>query len=136
MIGLKSKLLKIALGTSVAILCLSVSEQASFTRGGTFMTSAEALIGAPLTPLSYAGVARRTTRSEPSSAELLWAEQLRVRPSSPCHPLAFRRSTSTAESIPGATDCTPVQNSSRPTGGYRRIWRSPASIRVRSRRLC
>ncbi|WPO44338.1 hypothetical protein SFY93_00455 [Tardiphaga sp. 42S5] len=46
----------------MAILCLSVSEQASFTRGGTFMTSAEALIGAPLTPLSYAGVARRTTR--------------------------------------------------------------------------
>jgi len=62
MTGSKSKLLKIALGTSVAILCLSVSEQASFTRGGTFMTSAEALIGAPLTPLSYAGVARRTTR--------------------------------------------------------------------------
>ncbi|SEI03758.1 hypothetical protein [Tardiphaga sp. OK245] len=62
MTGLKSKLLKIALGTSVAILCLSVSEQASLTRGGTFMTSAEALIGAPLTPLSYAGVARRTTR--------------------------------------------------------------------------
>jgi hypothetical protein len=62
MTGLKSKLLKIALGTSVAILCLSVSDQASLTRGGTFMTSAEALIGAPLTPLSYAGVARRTTR--------------------------------------------------------------------------
>jgi hypothetical protein len=62
MIGFKSKLLKIALGTGVAMLCLSVSEQASFTRGGTFMTSAEALIGAPLTPLSYAGVARRTTR--------------------------------------------------------------------------
>jgi riboflavin synthase alpha subunit len=62
MTGLKSKLLKIALGTSVAILCLSVSEQASLTHGGTFMTSAEALIGAPLTPLSYADVARRTTR--------------------------------------------------------------------------
>lgn len=62
MTGLKSKLLKIALETSVAILCLAVSEQASFTRGGTFMTSAEAFIGAPLTPLSYAGVARRTTR--------------------------------------------------------------------------
>jgi hypothetical protein len=62
MIQFKSKLLKIALGTSVAILCLSVSEQASFTRGGIFMTPAEALIGAPLTPLSYAGVARRTTR--------------------------------------------------------------------------
>jgi hypothetical protein len=62
MIGLKSNLLKIALGTSVAILCLSVSEQASLRRGGTFMTSAEAFIGAPLTPLSYAGVARRTTR--------------------------------------------------------------------------
>ncbi|UFX49155.1 hypothetical protein HAP47_0032750 [Bradyrhizobium sp. 41S5] len=43
-------------------MCLSVSEQASFTRAGTLMTSAEAFIGAPLTPLSYAGVARRTTR--------------------------------------------------------------------------
>ncbi len=62
MIGLKGKLLKIALGTGVAILCLSVGEKSSFTRGGTFMTSAEAFIGAPLTPLSYAGVARRTTR--------------------------------------------------------------------------
>jgi Na+/proline symporter len=62
MIRFKSKLLKIALGTSAAMLCLSVSEQASFTRGGAFMTSAQALIGAPLTPLSYAGVARRTTR--------------------------------------------------------------------------
>ena len=62
MIGLMSKLLKIDLGTSVAILCLSVSEQVSLTRGGTFMTSAEAFIGAPVTPLSYAGVARRTTR--------------------------------------------------------------------------
>lgn len=62
MIGLKSKLLKIALGTGVAILCLSMSENSSFTRGSTFMTSAEAFIGAPLTPLSYAGVARRTTR--------------------------------------------------------------------------
>lgn len=62
MIGSKRKLLKITLGTSVAILCLSVSEQASVTRGGAFMSSAKALIGAPLTPLSYAGVARRTTR--------------------------------------------------------------------------
>lgn len=30
--------------------------------GVTFVSEAEAIIGRPLTPLSYAGVARRTTR--------------------------------------------------------------------------
>ncbi|HQS48914.1 MAG: hypothetical protein B7Y12_12030 [Rhizobiales bacterium 24-66-13] len=55
------------------MLCLSVSEEASFTRGGTFMSSAEALIGAPLTPLSYAGVARRTTRRAVVAGEAVGA---------------------------------------------------------------
>jgi hypothetical protein len=42
--------------------CLFVSEKASLTSPETFVSSAEARIGRPLTPLSYAGVARRTTR--------------------------------------------------------------------------
>lgn len=43
---------------------IALSSNGEFTpisqRG--FLTSAEALIGAPATPMSYAGVARRTTR--------------------------------------------------------------------------
>jgi hypothetical protein len=42
--------------------CLLVNEQAILHRDGSLVTSAEARIGRPLTPLSYAGVARRTTR--------------------------------------------------------------------------
>ena len=42
--------------------CLLVNEQAIFHQGGSLTTSAEARIGRPLAPLSYAGVARRTTR--------------------------------------------------------------------------
>jgi hypothetical protein len=42
--------------------CLFVSEKASLTSPETFVSSAEARIGRPLTPMSYAGVARRTTR--------------------------------------------------------------------------
>lgn len=42
--------------------CLLVSEQAILHQSGSLTTSAEARIGRPLTPLSYAGVARRTTR--------------------------------------------------------------------------
>jgi hypothetical protein len=38
------------------------SEQAMFNKEGSFVSSAEAVIGRPLTPMSYAGVARRTTR--------------------------------------------------------------------------
>jgi hypothetical protein len=42
--------------------CLLVSEQAVLHQSGSLSTSAQARIGRPLTPLSYAGVARRTTR--------------------------------------------------------------------------
>jgi hypothetical protein len=57
---------KIGLRFAVALVagagCLLVSEQAILHRSGSLATSAEARIGRPLTPLSYAGVARRTTR--------------------------------------------------------------------------
>ena len=47
---------------AAAMGCLFVSERALTTQDGSFLASAEARIGRPLTPMSYAGVARRTTR--------------------------------------------------------------------------
>jgi len=45
----------------VGAAALMVSDNASLTSGN-LITTASAIIGRPLTPLSYAGVARRTTR--------------------------------------------------------------------------
>ncbi len=45
-----------------AIGLLLVSEQASLDGSAPIFSSAQARIGRPLTPMSYAGVARRTTR--------------------------------------------------------------------------
>jgi hypothetical protein len=42
--------------------CLGLGERASIPLVHGFVTSAEARIGRPLTPMSYAGVARRTAR--------------------------------------------------------------------------
>jgi len=42
--------------------CLELSERASIPLVHGFVSSAEARIGRPLTPMSYAGVARRTAR--------------------------------------------------------------------------
>jgi hypothetical protein len=42
--------------------CLLMSDQAILRQDGALVTSADARIGRPLTPMSYAGVARRTTR--------------------------------------------------------------------------
>lgn len=49
----------VAIAAGVAALSWS---DAPFAPGGGFVTRAEARIGRPLTPMSYAGVARRTTR--------------------------------------------------------------------------
>jgi hypothetical protein len=56
------RLLHIALSAVAGIGCLFVSERASVSNPDTLWTEAEARIGRPLTPMSYAGVARRTTR--------------------------------------------------------------------------
>jgi hypothetical protein len=57
---------QIGLRCAVALVagagCLLMNEQAILGQGGSLTTTAEARIGRPLTPLSYAGVARRTTR--------------------------------------------------------------------------
>jgi hypothetical protein len=46
-----------AAAAAAATVALSFNE-----RGSSFISEAQAVIGRPLTPMSYAGVARRTTR--------------------------------------------------------------------------
>ena len=50
------------LGAVVFIGCFAWDGRVSPTIEGALMPSAEARVGRPLTPVSYAGVARRTTR--------------------------------------------------------------------------
>lgn len=52
---------KFALAIVAGTLCLFTAETPSLESGALF-TQAQARIGRPLTPMSYAGVARRTTR--------------------------------------------------------------------------
>jgi len=55
-------LLRIALVASVSAGCLLLSDDGAFRPSGTLISEAQARVGRPLTPMSYAGVARRTTR--------------------------------------------------------------------------
>jgi hypothetical protein len=54
--------LRYTIATVIGAGCLLVSEKAVLLQDRSLTTSAEAIIGRPLTPVSYAGVARRTTR--------------------------------------------------------------------------
>jgi hypothetical protein len=56
------KLAKIVLTTSMAVGALFANENVAQIADGAFVSEAAAWIGRPLTPMSYAGVARRTTR--------------------------------------------------------------------------
>ena len=56
------RLLQVTLAIGVGSGVLFVNDQASLTGPATLVTEAQARIGRPLTPMSYAGVARRTTR--------------------------------------------------------------------------
>ena len=47
---------------AIAGLGLFIVDNVSPTTSGLFVTKAHAIIGRPATPMSYAGVARRTTR--------------------------------------------------------------------------
>jgi hypothetical protein len=58
MTGMNVKILRIALAAITGVGVLFVSEKMS--RPGSVVTSAHAIIGRPLTPMSYAGVARRS----------------------------------------------------------------------------
>jgi hypothetical protein len=59
MTRMSSRLLGLALATAAGFMVLFAAERISPTQ---LTTSADARIGRPLTPMSYAGVARRTTR--------------------------------------------------------------------------
>ena len=54
--------LRITLATALSAGSLFVSEKVSLDQPSSFISQAEARVGRPLTPMSYAGVARRTTR--------------------------------------------------------------------------
>jgi hypothetical protein len=56
---MQTKIRKTAIGCS--LLAVGLLADGVFN-GGMFTKEAQAIIGRPLTPLSYAGVARRTTR--------------------------------------------------------------------------
>jgi hypothetical protein len=54
-------LLRIALVVSISAACLLLSDEGRL-QSGALLSGAQARVGRPLTPMSYAGVARRTTR--------------------------------------------------------------------------
>ena len=56
------RLLRITLASAAAVACLLLSDNPSFDQSGSLISQAQARVGRPLTPVSYAGVARRTTR--------------------------------------------------------------------------
>ncbi len=62
MTGKKMRLIRAILAANAGFGCLFVSEKALLIRPVSLVTEAHAIIGRPLTPMSYAGVARRTTR--------------------------------------------------------------------------
>jgi hypothetical protein len=54
------KVSQIALAVIAGFACLFATEKTSLIKSGSLVTSAHAIIGRPLTPMSYAGVARRS----------------------------------------------------------------------------
>jgi hypothetical protein len=60
-----NKSARVALRFGLAVLAgaggLFLNERATFLASGSVVTEAQAIIGRPATPMSYAGVARRTT---------------------------------------------------------------------------
>ncbi|TGR30321.1 MULTISPECIES: hypothetical protein [unclassified Mesorhizobium] len=57
-----AKLKNILLAATVGLIGLGASERMTVTGSHTLMSTAEAIVGRPLTPVSVAGVARRTVR--------------------------------------------------------------------------
>ena len=52
---------KLAVAVAAGVVCMSISDNVSL-RQANLVTTADARVGRPLTPMSVAGVARRTTR--------------------------------------------------------------------------
>ena len=61
MSDMSRRMLRLALAITAGFVVLSAADRTSSTQPG-FVTTADARVGRPLTPMSYAGVARRTTR--------------------------------------------------------------------------
>jgi hypothetical protein len=57
-----SRLGRIAVAVSLGVGLWLASEHAPLDGSGAIVSTADARVGRPLTPMSYAGVARRTTR--------------------------------------------------------------------------
>lgn len=57
-----NRFLGMTLALAAGAATMLCSEKISFTQPGSMISTADAIIGRPLTPMSYAGVARRTTR--------------------------------------------------------------------------
>ena len=55
------KLWKLTIGV-LALAFLTLANPITYLSEGSWIASAEAIIGRPATPMSYAGVARRTAR--------------------------------------------------------------------------
>jgi hypothetical protein len=50
------------LAITIFLFCLELGERFEIPGVHSFVSTAEAIVGRPLTPMSYAGVARRTAR--------------------------------------------------------------------------
>jgi len=59
---MKMKMIRLAVASVAGASCLLMGEPGSMTGSDSLVSQANAVIGRPLTPVSYAGVARRTTR--------------------------------------------------------------------------
>jgi hypothetical protein len=55
-------LIRLSIATTVGVAALLLSGEVPRDLRSSLVSSAEARVGPPLTPMSYAGVARRTTR--------------------------------------------------------------------------
>ena len=77
---INQKVFQIILATVVGGGCLFVSEKVSLTDARSLMSSADARIGRPLTPMSYAGVARRTTRRAVVGGAVVYGAPMVVAP--------------------------------------------------------
>ena len=62
MTRISASLFRLSLATVLGSAALFWGGQLPLDRQSSLMSSAEARVGRPLTPMSYAGVARRTTR--------------------------------------------------------------------------
>ncbi len=56
------RIFKLAAAVAAGVVCMSISDNVSSLRQANLVTTADARVGRPLTPMSVAGVSRRTTR--------------------------------------------------------------------------